>query len=60
MDQGRLAGVGNLLADEMLWTGLAPDRRTPLDDDELRALHRAVRRRTLRQLGGKGDPRRAS
>ena len=54
MDQGRLAGVGNLLADEMLWrAGLAPDRRTPLDDDELRALHRAVRA-TLRQLGGKG------
>ena len=54
MDQRRLAGVGNLLADEMLWrAGLAPGRRTPLDDDELRGLHRAVRT-TLRQLGRSG------
>ena len=31
MDQERLAGVGNLLADEILWrAGLAPGRRTPL------------------------------
>ena len=29
MDQGRLAGVGNLLADEMLWrAGLDPERRS--------------------------------
>ena len=46
MDQERLAGVGNLLADEILWrAGLAPGRRTPLDDDELRGLHRACGRR---------------
>ena len=33
MDQERLAGVGNLLADEILWrAALAPGRRTPLDD----------------------------
>ena len=44
MDQERLAGVGNLLADEILYrAGLAPDRRTPLTDDELRALHKELR-----------------
>ena len=54
MDQERLAGVGNLLADEILWrAGLAPGRRTPLDDDELRGLHRATRA-TLRQLTRRG------
>ncbi len=54
MDQERLAGVGNLLADEILWrAGLAPGRRTPLDDDELRVLHKALRS-TLRQLSRRG------
>jgi formamidopyrimidine-DNA glycosylase len=54
MDQERLAGVGNLLADEILWrAGLAPGRRTPLTDDELRALHKELRA-TLRQLGRRG------
>ena len=54
MDQERLAGVGNLLADEILWrAGLAPGRRTPLDDDELRGLHKELRS-TLRQLGRRG------
>jgi formamidopyrimidine-DNA glycosylase len=54
MDQRRLAGVGNLLADEILWrAGLDPARRTPLTDAELRALHRALRS-TLRQLGRRG------
>jgi formamidopyrimidine-DNA glycosylase len=54
MDQERLAGVGNLLADEILWrAGLAPDRRTPLTDDELRVLHKELRA-TLRQLGRRG------
>ena len=44
MDQERLAGVGNLLADEILWrAGLAPGRRTPLTDDELRVLHKELR-----------------
>ncbi len=50
MDQDRLAGVGNLLADEILWRAdLAPGRRTPLTDDELKRLH-TVLRATLRQL----------
>jgi formamidopyrimidine-DNA glycosylase len=54
MDQERLAGVGNLLADEILWrAGLDPRRRTPLDDDELRTLHKALRA-TLRLLGRRG------
>ena len=54
MDQERLAGVGNLLADEILWrAGLAPDRRTPLDEDELCTLHTALRA-TLRQLARRG------
>jgi formamidopyrimidine-DNA glycosylase len=54
LDQERLAGVGNLLADEMLWRAdLDPERRTPLTDMELRALHKAVRS-TLRQLGRRG------
>jgi formamidopyrimidine-DNA glycosylase len=54
MDQERLAGVGNLLADEILWrAGLAPGRRTPLGDDELLGLHAALRS-TLRQLARRG------
>ena len=54
MDQERIAGVGNLLADEILWrAGLAPGRRTPLTDEEVRALHKELRA-TLRQLGRRG------
>jgi formamidopyrimidine-DNA glycosylase len=54
MDQERLAGVGNLLADEILWRAdLAPIRRTPLTDAELRALHKELRS-TLRQLSRRG------
>ena len=54
MDQSRLAGVGNLLADEMLWrASLDPQRRDPLTDTELRAVHKALRA-TLRQLGRRG------
>jgi formamidopyrimidine-DNA glycosylase len=54
LDQARLAGVGNLLADEMLWAaGLDPERRTPLSDTELRVLHKAIRS-TLRRLGRRG------
>ena len=54
LDQERLAGVGNLLADEILWrAGLAPGRRSPLDDGEVRRLHAALRA-TLRQLTRRG------
>jgi formamidopyrimidine-DNA glycosylase len=54
MDQERLAGVGNLLADEILWrAGLDPGRRTPLTDDEMRGLHKSLRA-TLRRLDRRG------
>jgi formamidopyrimidine-DNA glycosylase len=54
MDQERLAGVGNLLADEILWqAGLDPARRTPLSDQEVRTLHRSLRS-TLRKLDRRG------
>jgi formamidopyrimidine-DNA glycosylase len=54
LDQERLAGVGNLLADEMLWrAGLDPGRRTELTPAELGGLHKALRA-TLRQLGRRG------
>jgi formamidopyrimidine-DNA glycosylase len=45
MDQSRLAGVGNLAADEILWrAGLDPTRpASSLDDTELRRLHRHLR-----------------
>jgi formamidopyrimidine-DNA glycosylase len=43
-DQARLAGVGNLLADEILWrAGLAPTRQCgQLSGAELRRLHRQL------------------
>ena len=54
LDQSVLAGVGNLLADEILWrAGLDPARRNPLSEEELRGLHRALRA-TLRQLARRG------
>jgi formamidopyrimidine-DNA glycosylase len=54
MDQERVAGVGNLLADEILWrAALDPSRRTPLSDEELRHLHTTMRA-TLRQLDRRG------
>ncbi|HVM41544.1 MAG TPA: DNA-formamidopyrimidine glycosylase family protein, partial [Acidimicrobiia bacterium] len=45
MDQSRIAGIGNLMADEALWrAGLDPARETrSLSGDEVRRLHRAVR-----------------
>jgi formamidopyrimidine-DNA glycosylase len=54
LDQERLAGVGNLLADEILWrASLDPARRTALSSDELAALYKSLRA-TLRQLGSRG------
>ncbi|MEM8922140.1 MAG: DNA-formamidopyrimidine glycosylase family protein [Actinomycetota bacterium] len=45
MDQKRLAGVGNLIADETLWrAGLDPARAAgALDDNEQKRLHRHLR-----------------
>jgi formamidopyrimidine-DNA glycosylase len=47
LDQARIAGIGNLLADEVLWhAGIDPARRCDsLVDDEVRSIHRAIRRR---------------
>jgi formamidopyrimidine-DNA glycosylase len=55
MDQARLAGIGNLLADEALWrAGLAPSRAAgSLSPAELRRLHRHVVG-TLADLTGRG------
>jgi formamidopyrimidine-DNA glycosylase len=46
LDQHAIAGVGNLLADEILWqAGVSPRRRTgSLSEDELDELRRATRR----------------
>ena len=56
MDQARLAGVGNLTADEVLWrAGIAPHRTArSLDADEVKRLHQQLRRvlRDLDQRGG--------
>jgi formamidopyrimidine-DNA glycosylase len=55
MDQSRVAGLGNLLCDEVLWrAGIDPARAADtLDDDDIRRLHRAIRD-TLRILGRRG------
>ena len=47
LDQGAIAGVGNLLADETLWRARLSPRRLAgeLDADELDRLRRALRRR---------------
>jgi formamidopyrimidine-DNA glycosylase len=55
MDQSRIAGLGNLLCDEVLWrAGIDPARPADdLADDEVKRLHRAIRD-TLRILGRRG------
>lgn len=55
MDQRRLAGLGNLLTDEVLWrAGLDPARAAgSLSPAEVRRLHRHLRR-TLTELGERG------
>lgn len=55
MDQSKVAGLGNLLVDEVLFqAGLDPAREAgSLDPAELRRLHRAVRR-TLADLDARG------
>ena len=55
LDQSRLAGIGNLLADEILWrASLDPTRPSgSLDDRELARLQRHLRR-TLDQLFERG------
>lgn len=55
MDQSRLAGLGNLLTDEVLWQArLHPQRRAGgLDDEEMLRLQRALRR-TVAMLTKRG------
>jgi formamidopyrimidine-DNA glycosylase len=55
LDQHRIAGVGNLLADEMLWrAGLDPARAgTSLSPAEVRRLHRHLRE-TILELTTRG------
>jgi formamidopyrimidine-DNA glycosylase len=55
MDQSRIAGLGNLLTDEVLWrAGLDPARPAgDLDERERAALLRAIRQ-TVRTLGRRG------
>jgi formamidopyrimidine-DNA glycosylase len=55
MDQSRLAGIGNLIADEVLWrAGLSPLRPAGgLSANELRRLHRHLRA-TVAELGARG------
>lgn len=55
MDQSRIAGLGNLLCDEILWrAGIDPARSADeLDDAEVRRLYRAIRD-SLRILGRRG------
>jgi formamidopyrimidine-DNA glycosylase len=55
MDQARVAGLGNLLVDEVLWrAGIDPLRPAgAIGADERRELHRTIRT-TLRVLGRRG------
>jgi formamidopyrimidine-DNA glycosylase len=55
MDQKRLAGVGNLIADEVLWrAGLAPQRAAgSLTTAEVRRLHRHLRA-ALQEMTARG------
>ena len=55
MDQAKIAGIGNLLADDMLYrSGLAPSRpANSLSDHEQAKLHRSMRR-TIEVLGARG------
>jgi formamidopyrimidine-DNA glycosylase len=55
MDQARVAGLGNLLVDEILWrAGLAPTRVTKtIGPDERKRLHKHIRQ-ALRTLGRRG------
>jgi formamidopyrimidine-DNA glycosylase len=55
MNQSRIAGLGNLLVDEILWrAAIAPDRpASSLQRSEQAVVHRAVRT-TLRTLGRRG------
>ena len=54
LDQARIAGIGNLLVDEILWrAGLDPARPARSSPAELRRLHRHLRRRSRADSPGR-------
>jgi formamidopyrimidine-DNA glycosylase len=55
MDQARVAGLGNLLVDEVLWRAEIDPLRTPaeVNEEERRILHKTIRD-TLKQLNKRG------
>lgn len=55
MDQARVAGLGNLLVDEILWrSGIAPNRvAKAVGTDDRKLLHKTIRQ-ALRTLGRRG------
>jgi formamidopyrimidine-DNA glycosylase len=55
MDQARIAGLGNLLVDEILWRAEIDPLRMPaaINADERKTLHRTIRD-TLKQLSKRG------
>ncbi len=56
LDQTAIAGIGNLLADQILWLARINPARSvkDLDDREVERLHRATRRAIDRALAGGG------
>jgi formamidopyrimidine-DNA glycosylase len=58
MDQQRIAGIGNVYSDEILFqAGIHPKQAVrDLDDDELRDLHRAIREVLTAAIEAKADP----
>ncbi len=56
LDQHRIAGIGNIYADESLWdAGIHPARHADsLSGDEIRRLHRAIRRVLRRAIRAGG------
>jgi formamidopyrimidine-DNA glycosylase len=60
MDQEKIAGIGNVWSDEILFqAGIAPERRADtLDGDALARLHATMRRVLRRAAEAGGDPAR--
>ena len=56
MDQGVLAGVGNIYANEVLWiAGIDPSRAArSISSDEVRRLHGALRHTLLASIAARG------
>ncbi len=56
LDQSAVAGIGNLLADQILWTARIDPRRSVRDltPEDVQRLHRALRRTVDRAVAGGG------